>query len=66
MNVIMELTEQEYNTINDVLYELANHSQKGGAYFGYGIINIKSQEKFNELYKLYLKVTKARYRSIDK
>lgn len=62
----MELTEQEYNTINDVLYNLANLSQKGGAYFGYAIYNIKSQQEFNELYELYLKVAKARYRSIDK
>ena len=61
----MEITEQEYNIINDILYELANHSNKGGAYFGYGIYNIQSQQEFNELYELWLKVAKTKYRSID-
>lgn len=62
---IIELTELEYETIYDVLYELANHSIKGGAYFGYGTYNIESQEDFDEIYKLWLKVAKIRYRSID-
>lgn len=57
----IELTEKEYNTIDDILYELAHHSKKGGAYFGYGIYNIQSQKEFNEIYELWLKVAKARY-----
>lgn len=61
----IELTEKEYNTIDDILYELAHHSKKGGAYFGYGIYNIQSQQKFDEIYELWLKVAQARYKSIN-
>lgn len=57
----IELTEKEYNTIDDILYEFAHHSKKGGAYYGYGIYNIQSQQEFNEIYELWLKVAKARY-----
>lgn len=48
----IELTEKEYNTIDDILYEFAHHSKKGGAYFGYGIYNIQSQHEFDEIYEL--------------
>lgn len=61
----IELTEKEYNTINDILYELAHNSRKGGAYFGYGIYNILSQHKFDEIYELWLKIAKARYKSTN-
>lgn len=61
----IELTEKEYNTIDDILYEFAHHSKKGGAYFGYGIYNIQSQQEFNEIYELWLKVAKARYISTN-
>lgn len=61
----IELTEKEYNTLDDILYEFAYHSKKGGAYFGYGIYNIQSQKEFNELYELYLKVARQRYKSIE-
>ena len=61
----IELTEKEYNTINDILYEIAHHSRKGGAYFGYGIYNILSQQEFNGIYELWLKVAKARYISTN-
>ena len=46
----IELTEKEYNTIDDILYEFAHNSRKGGAYFGYGIYNIQSQQEFDEIY----------------
>lgn len=61
----IELTEKEYNTIDDILYELAHHSKKGGAYFGYGIYNIQSQQEFDEIYELWLKVAKARFISTN-
>lgn len=61
----IELTEKEYNTIDDILHELANNSRKGGAYFGYGIYNIQSQQEFDEINELWLKIAKARYRSIN-
>lgn len=61
----IELTEKEYNTIDDILYEFAHHSKLGGAYFGYGIYNIQSQQEFNEIYELWLKVATARYKSTD-
>lgn len=62
----MKLTEQEYNMLNDILYDLAHYAKQGGAYFGYSIYNFRSQQEFNELYELWSKVAKARYRSIDK
>ena len=62
----IELTEKEYNTIDDILYEFAQNSRKGSAYFGYGIYNIQSQQEFDEIYELWLKIAKARYRSIDR
>ena len=61
----IELTEKEYNTIDDILYEFAHQSKKGGAYYGYGIYNIQSQQEFNEIYELWLKVAKARYISTN-
>lgn len=61
----IELTEKEYNTIDDILYELAHNSRKGGAYFGYGIYNIQSQQEFDEIYELWMKVTIARYKSTN-
>lgn len=61
----IELTEKEYNTINDILYEFAHNSKKGGAYYGYGIYNIQSQQEFNGIYELWLKVAKARYISTN-
>lgn len=61
----IELTEKEYNTIDDILYEIAHHSKKGSAYYGYGIYNIQSQQEFNEIYALWLKVAKARYISTN-
>lgn len=61
----IELTEKEYNTIDDILYELAHNARKGGAYFGYGIYNIQSQQEFDEIYELWMKVAKARYKSTD-
>lgn len=61
----IELTEKEYNTINDILYEFAHNSKKGGAYYGYGIYNIQSQQEFNEIYELWLKIAKARYISTN-
>lgn len=60
----IELTEKEYNTIDDILYEFAHHSKKGGT-FGYGIYDIQSQQEFNEIYELWLKVAKARYINTD-
>lgn len=60
----IELTEKEYNTIDDIL-ELAHNSRKGGAYFGYGIYNIQSQQEFDEIYELWQKVAKARYISTN-
>ena len=60
----IELTEKEYNTIDDILYEFAHHSKKGGT-FGYGIYDIISQQEYNEIYELWLKVAKARYKSTD-
>ena len=62
----IELTEKEYNTIDDILYEFAHHSKLGGSYYGYGIYSYKSQQEFNEIYNLWLKVATARYRSIDR
>lgn len=56
----IELTEKEYNTIVDILYEFAHHSKIGGT-FGYGIYDIKSQQEFDAIYELWLKVSKARY-----
>ena len=41
----IELTEKEYNTIDDILYQIAHNSRTGGAYFGYGIYNIQSQQE---------------------
>ena len=61
----IELTEKEYNTIDDILYEFAHNSKKGGAYFGYGIYNIQSQQEFDEIYELWMKVAKARYKSTN-
>lgn len=61
----IELTEKEYNTIDDILHELAHNSQKGGACFGYGIYNIQSQQEFDEIYELWLKVASARYKSTN-
>lgn len=61
----IELTEKEYNTLDDILYELAHHSRKGGAYYGYGIYNIQSQQEFNEIYEFWLKVAKERYKSTN-
>lgn len=61
----IELTEKEYNTIDDILFEIAHHSKKGGAYFGYGVYTIQSQQEFNEIYELWLKVAKARYISTN-
>lgn len=61
----IELTEKEYNTIDDILHELANNSKKGGAYFGYGIYNIQSQQEFDEIYELWMKLAKARYKSTN-
>lgn len=61
----IELTEKEYNTIDDILYEFAHNSQKGGAYFGYVIYNIQSQQEFGEIYELWMKVAKARYKSTN-
>lgn len=61
----IELTEKEYNTIDDILYEIAHHSKKGSAYYGYSIYNIQSQQEFNEIYALWLKVAKARYISTN-
>lgn len=61
----IELTEKEYNTIDDMLYQFAHNSRKGGAYFGYGIYNIQSQQEFDEIYELWLKVAKARYISTN-
>ena len=61
----IEPTEKEYNTINDILYELAHNSRKGGAYFGYGIYDIQSQQEFDEIYELWMKVSKARYKSTN-
>ena len=60
----IELTEKEYNTIDDILYEFAHHSRKGGN-FGYGIYDIKTQQEFDEIYELWLKVAKARYKSTN-
>lgn len=60
----IELTEKEYNTIDDILYEFAHQSKKG-ATFGYGIYEIRSQQEFNEIYELWLKVAKARYISTN-
>lgn len=60
----IELTEKEYNTIDDILYEIAHHSKKGGSY-GYCIVDIKSVKEFNELFDLWLKVATARYKSTD-
>ena len=62
----IELTEKEYNTIDDILYEFAHNSRIGGAYYGYGIYNIQSQQEFDEIYELWLKIAEARYRSIDR
>lgn len=39
--------------------------KKGGAYFGYGIYNLQSQQEFDEIYELWLKVAKARYISTN-
>lgn len=61
----IELTEKEYNTIDDILYEFTHNSRKGGAYFGYGIYNIQSQQEFDEIYELWMKVAKARYKSTN-
>lgn len=61
----IELTEKEYNTIDDILYQFAHNSRKGGAFFGYGIYNIQSQQEFDELYELWMKVAKAIYKSTD-
>lgn len=61
----IELTEKEYNTIDDILYEFSHNSKKGGEYFGYGIYTIQSQQEFNEIYELWLKVAKARYISAN-
>ena len=61
----IELTEKEYNTMDDILYELAHHSKLGGSYYGYGIYSYKSQREFDEIYKLWLKVAIARYKSTD-
>ena len=61
----IELTEKEYNTIEDILYEFAHNSRKGGAYFGYGTYNIYSQKEFDEIYELWQKVAKARYKSTN-
>lgn len=61
----IELTEKEYNTLDDILHELATHSKKGGASFAQGIYNIQSQQEFNELYDLWLKVAKERYKSTE-
>lgn len=61
----IELTEKEYNTIDDILYQFAHNSRKGGAFFGYGYYNIQSQQEFDELYELWLKVAKARYKSTN-
>lgn len=61
----IELTEKEYNTINDILYEFAHNSRKGGAYYGYCIYNIQSQQEFDEIYELWMKIAKARYKSTD-
>lgn len=62
--ITIELTEKEYNTMDDILYEFAHHSKKGGS-FGYGIYDIKSQQEFNEIYELWLKVAKARFMSTN-
>lgn len=61
----IELTEKEYNTLDDILHELAHHSMLGGSYYGYGVYSYKSQQEFNEIYKLWLKVATARYKSTD-
>ena len=61
----IELTEKEYNTIDYMLDQFAHNSRKGGAYFGYGIYNIQSQQEFDEIYELWLKVAKARYISTN-
>lgn len=61
----IELTEKEYNTIDDILYEFAHHSKLGGYYYGYGIYSYTSQQEFNEIYVLWLKVATARYKSTD-
>lgn len=61
----IELTEKEYNTIDDILYELAHNARKGCAYFGYGIYDIQSQQEFDEIYELWLKIAKARYISTN-
>lgn len=54
----IKLTEQEYNTLNDILYELAHFAKQGGAYFGYSIYNFRSKKEFDELYGLWSKVAK--------
>lgn len=63
--ITIELTEKEYNTIDDILCEFAHNTQKGGTYYGYGIYNIISQVEFDEIYELWLKVAKARYISTN-
>ena len=61
----IELTEKEYNTIDDILYELSHNSRKGGAYFGNVIYNIQSQQEFDEIYELWIKIASERYKSTN-
>lgn len=62
----IELTDKEYNTLNDILHELAHYSKKGGTYFyAIGTYHILSQQEFNELYELWLKIARARYKSTN-
>ena len=61
----IELTEKEYNTIDDILYEFKKKKKRGGAYFGYAVYNIQSQQEFDEIYELWQKVANARYKSTN-